>query len=186
LRPERPWKDVVYDWQPYLNKALIDTDVMIVGDQTAALASRVTGHKVPVKEIEDVLIARTDYLDEEKWCENLARALRLPRIELKVIDNKFVPLRISLKGVTEPLTDPRVVEAAMQAMKFRRVEAIGIEAGGCTAVLRPGDRAWVKIGTGSSAATLSSSVIITAERLAAVESQGGALSELLGLQSEVA
>jgi hypothetical protein len=29
-------------------------------------------------------------------------------------------------------------------------------------------------------------VIITAERLAAVESQGGALSELLGLQSEVA
>ena len=39
LRPERPWKDIVYDWQPYLNKALIDTDVMIVGDQTAALAS---------------------------------------------------------------------------------------------------------------------------------------------------
>jgi hypothetical protein len=33
---------------------------------------------------------------------------------------------------------------------------------------------------------LSSNVIITAERLAAVESQGGALSELLGLQSEVA
>ena len=29
-------------------------------------------------------------------------------------------------------------------------------------------------------------VIITAERLAAIESQGGALSELLGLQSEVA
>ena len=74
----------------------------------------------------------------------------------------------------------------MQAMKFRRVEAIGIEAGGCTAVLRPGHRAWAKIGSGSSAATMSSGVIITAERLAAVESQGGALSELLGLQSEVA
>ena len=186
LRPERPWKNIVYDWQPYLNKALIDTDVMIVGDQTAALVSRITGRKVPIKEIEDVLIARTDYLDEEKWCENLARTLRLPRIELKMIDNKFVPLRISLLGVTEPLTDPRVVEAAMQAMKFRRVEAIGIEAGGYTAVLRPGHRAWAKVGTGSSAATLSSSVIITAERLVAVESQGGALSELLGLQVEVA
>ena len=186
LRPERPWKDVVYDWQPYLNKALIDTDIMIVGAQTAALASRITGRKVPVTEIEDVLIARTGYLDKGKWCEDLARTLRLPRIVLKMIDNKFVPLRISLLGVTEPLTDPRVVEAAMQAMKFRRVEAIGIEAGGCTAVLRPGHRAWVKIGSGSSAATMSSGVIITAERLAAVESQGGALSELLGLQSEVA
>ena len=59
-----------------------------------------------------------------------------------MIDNKFVPLRISLRGVTEPLTDPRVVEAAMQAMKFRRFKAIGIEAGGCTAVLHPGHHAW--------------------------------------------
>ena len=72
LRPERLWKDVVYDWQPYLNKALIDTDIMIVGAQTAALASRITGRKVPVTEIEDVLIARTGYLDEGKWCEDLA------------------------------------------------------------------------------------------------------------------
>ena len=103
-----------------------------------------------------------------------------------MIDNKFVPLRISLRGITEPLSDPRVVEAAMQAMKFRRAPAIGIEAGGCTAVLHPGHRAWAKTGTGSSAKTLSSNVIITAERLAAVESQGGALSELLGLQAEVA
>ena len=33
---------------------------------------------------------------------------------------------------------------------------------------------------------MSSDVIFTAERLAAVERQGGALSELLGLQSAVA
>ena len=72
MRPERPWKEIVYDWQPYLNKALIDTDVMIVGDQTVALASRITGRQVTVREIEDVLIDRADYLDEEKWCENLA------------------------------------------------------------------------------------------------------------------
>ena len=140
LRPERPWKDVVYDWQPYLNKALIDTDVMIVGDQTAALVSRITGRKVPVKEIEDVLIARTDYLDEEKWCENLARTLgsanRAQDDRQQVCSPAY-----SLLGVTEPLTDPRVVEAAMQAIKFRRVEAIGIEAGARTAVLRPGHRA---------------------------------------------
>jgi hypothetical protein len=186
LRPERPWKEIVYDWQPYLHKALLDTDVMIVGDQTAALVSRIAGREVSVKDIEDVLIARAEYLDEQKWCENLARVLRLPGIELKVIDNRFVPLRISLRGITEPLTDPRVVEAAMQAMKFCRVEAIGIEAGGCTAVLRPGHQAWVKLGTGRGAATVSSNVIITAERLAAVERQGGALSELLGLKAEVA
>ncbi len=37
---------------------------MIVGAQAAALASRITGRKVPVTEIEDMLIARTGYLDE--------------------------------------------------------------------------------------------------------------------------
>ena len=107
-----------------------------------------------ITEIDDVLIARAEYLDEERWCENLARALRLPGIELKMIDNKFVPLRISLRGVTEPLTDPRVVEAAMQAMKFCRAGAIGIEAGGCVAVLHPGHHTWAKLGTGSSSVKL--------------------------------
>ena len=186
LRPERPWKEVVYDWQPYLNRGLFDTTVMIVGEQTAALTSWVSKRKVTVREIEDVLVARTSYLDQHRWCKDLALALRLPGIELKTIDNKYVPLRISLRGVTDPLSDPRVVEAAMRAMRFRRADAIGIEAGDCTAVLRPGHQAWAKTGTGRGAATLSSDVIITAERLTAVESQGGALSELLGLQSEVA
>jgi hypothetical protein len=74
----------------------------------------------------------------------------------------------------------------MQAMRFRKAVAIGIEVGGYTAVLQPGHHAWVKTGTGSSASTLSSDVMITAERLGAVERQGGALSELLGAKTEVA
>src|SRR4051794_5316045 len=34
----------------------------------AALASRVVPGEVTVTEIEDVLLARADYIDEEKWC----------------------------------------------------------------------------------------------------------------------
>jgi hypothetical protein len=149
-------------------------------------AELVLGREVTTREIEDVLLARAVYVDEKKWCENLADALGLPRIELKAINNEFVSLRISLHGVTEPLTDPRVVQAGAQAMRFRRAAAIGIEAGSLTAVLRPGHPAWVRTVTGSGATTVSSDVIITAERLAAVERQGGALSELLGLQTNVA
>jgi hypothetical protein len=186
LRPDRPWKSIVYGWQPYLDKGLIDTNVMVVRAQAAVFAGLVLGREVTTREIEDVLIARTVYVDEKKWCENLADALGLPRIEFKTINNEFVSLRIALQGVTEPMTDPRVVQAAAQAMRFRKAAAIGIEAGGHTAVLRPGHRAWVRTGTGSGATTVSSDVIITAERLAAVERQGGALSELLGLQTNVA
>ena len=52
-------------------------------------------------------------LDEAKWCENLARALGLRKVALKTVDNRFVPLRISLQDISAPLTDPRVVEAAL-------------------------------------------------------------------------
>lgn len=127
-----------------------------------------------------------EYLDEEKWCQNLARALRLQAVALKTVHNPFVPLRISLQGISAPLTDPRVVEAALQAMRFRKADAIGIETGGYTIVLQPGHRVWVKASAGGAAAAISSDVIITAERLAAIERQGGALSELLGLPAEVA
>ncbi|HEX3959491.1 MAG TPA: hypothetical protein VHZ03_23145 [Trebonia sp.] len=186
LRPDRPWKEIVYDWQPYLHEGLISTDTMAVGDQTIALVGHILARDVTIRDIEDVLIGRMDYLDEEKWCQNLAHALGLSRITLKMIDNKFVPLRISLRGAVDALSDPRVVEAAMQAMRFRKVAAIGIEVNGYTIVLQPGHHAWVKTGTGSNASTLSSEVLITAERLAAVERQGGALSELLGSKAEVA
>jgi len=183
LRPDRPWKAIVYRWQPYLRTGLIDTDVMTVGEQTVALAQRVAGYEVSATVIEDVILARADYLDEEKWCQNLSEALGLRAVTLKTVDNPFVPLRLALQGVSAPLTDPRVVEAAFQAMKFRKADAIGIEAAGHTIVLQPGHRVWVKA---SAEATVPSEVIFTNDRLAAVERQGGALSELLGLSAEVA
>jgi len=186
LRPDRPWKAIVYEWQPYLRTGLIDTDAMIVGEQTVALAERVLGYKMTAGAIEDVLLARADYLDEAKWCENLARALGLRKVALKTVDNRFVSLRISLQDISAPLTDPRVVEAALQAMRFRKVGAIGIETADLTIVLQPGHRVWVKARGGSAEGTVPSNVIFTDERLAAVERQGGALSELLGLTADVA
>ena len=179
-------ENIVYDWQSQLRTGLIDTDVMVVDQRTVNLVQRVLGHEVTQHEIEDVLLARAEYLDEEKWCENLAEVLELPHITLRMIDNRFVPLRITIDGVTEPLTDPRVLQAAMQAMRFRRATAIGIEAGGCIAVLRPGHPTVARIDTSHSAAPVRSEIVITAARLASVERQGGALTDLLGLPAAAA
>jgi hypothetical protein len=46
-----------------------------------------------------------------------------------------VPLRVVIQGVDEPLTDPRIVAAAMEAMRFRKVTSNGI---GLTAIERRG------------------------------------------------
>lgn len=183
LRPQTPWAEIVYDWQPYLRRGLIDTNVMVVGERTVELVERVLGEETEQSEIEDVLLARAEYIDEEKWCEGLAEALGLRRVSLRTISNPAVPLRIRLDGVTEPLTDSRVVEAALNAMRFRKADAIGIEMDGFVAVLRPGYPPVAKFGPDASAKTVRSPVVITRERLDAVERQGGALSELLGLAS---
>jgi hypothetical protein len=150
--------------------------------RTVELVERVLGEEHSQREIEDVLLARAEYLDEEKWCEGLAEALGLRRIALRNIDNKNVPLRIYIDGVDDALTDPRVIEAALNAMRFRKSDSIGIEAGGCVAVLRPGHPPAARLG-GTGGTTIKSTVVITAERLADIERQGGALSEVLGLQA---
>jgi hypothetical protein len=186
LRPDRAWKAIIYKWQPYLRTGLVDTDIMIVGQQTIALVGRVIGNEVTVAAIEDLLIDRIEYLDERKWCENLAKSLGLQAVTLKTINNKFVPLRVSLRGISAPLTDPRVVEAALQVMRFRKVHAIGIEAADYIIVLQSGHRIWAKASASSAAPPISSDIIFTDERLVAIERQGGSLSELLSLPPEVA
>jgi hypothetical protein len=183
LRPRTPWAEIVYDWQPFLRRGLIDADVMVVGHRTVELVQRVLGEEHVQREIEDVLLARAEYLDEERWCEGLAQALGLRRVALRNVRNEFVPVRIRIDGADQPLSDPRVLEAALNAMRFRKLDAIGIEAGDCVAVLRPGHPPVARIGGVSGGRKIESTVIITAARLAAIERQGGALSELLGLPS---
>jgi hypothetical protein len=53
--------------------------------------------------------------------------------------------------------------------------------GDFVAVLRPGSPTIARIGAGLSAARVMSDVVLTTERLTAVERQGGALTELLGV-----
>lgn len=183
LRPHTPWAEIVYDWQPYLRRGLIDSNVMVVGERTVELLERVLNEEHEQRKIEDVLLARAEYLDEEKWCAGLAEALGLRRVALRNVDNASVPVRIHIDGVDDPLTDPRVVEAALNAMRFRKLQAIGIEAGDCVAVLRPGHPPVARVGGVTGGKTIKSTVVITGERLAAIERQGGALSELLGLPS---
>ena len=182
LRPHRPWQSIVYDWQPYLRRGLIESNVMDVGELTVQLVGRVLNEELDQREIEDVLLNRAEYLDEDKWCQGLAEALGLQVALINVL-NEHVPLRIRIDGVEDPLADSRVVEAALNAMRFRKSQAIGIEAGNCFAVLRPGYPAFARLGGLMDGTRLKSTVVITADRLAAIERQGGALSDLLGLQT---
>jgi hypothetical protein len=186
LRPHTPWAEIVYDWQPYLRRGLIDTDVLVVGERTVELVDHVLGEEHAQREIEDILLARAEYIDEEKWCQGLADALELEHVALYHSGNEFVPVRIRLDGVDDPLTDSRVVEAAVNAMRFRKLDAIGIEVGDTVAVLRPGKPPVARVGSPSGGHMIKSQVVITRERLDAVERQGGALSDLLGLASTAA
>jgi len=86
-------------------------------------------------------------------------------VTLKLINNPAAPLRIHIDGVDDPLGDSRVVEAALNAMRFRKADAIGIEAGDCVAVLRPGKPAVARVGGVGNGAPLRSDVIITRARL---------------------
>lgn len=151
---------------------------MVVGELSAVLASRVIRREITDTRIEDILLDRLEYLDEDRWCADLARALGLPLLAFKKIDNPNVPLRIVIDGVDEPLTDPRVLQVATRAMRFGKIDRMGIEAGGWTAILRVGQpaSAWPD---GDRRSAVRSDLPITQERLSAVERQGGTVRDLL-------
>jgi len=177
----RGWHEIVYAWQPYLRKGLIDTNVMRVGDQTAELIERVLDRPVTPHEVKALLNERASYMDDAKWCEQIAAQLGFGSVWFEEVSNPVAPVRLHIGGCSDPRSDARVLDAVGQAMRFRRVSVIGIEAGEFRAVLALGHPTAILDGPPGDQRMEKSDVVLTAERLRDVERQGGALKELLAL-----
>ncbi len=177
----RGWHEIVYAWQPYLRTGLIDTNVMRVGDQTTELIERVLDRPVKPQEVKALLLERADYMDDAKWCEQIAAQLGFESVWIEEVSNPVAPVRLHIGGCSDPRSDARVLDAVGQAMRFRRVSVIGIEAGEFRAVLALGHPTAILDGPPGDQRMEKSDVVLTAERLRDVERQGGALKELLAL-----
>jgi hypothetical protein len=171
------WARFIYDWQPFLVRG-IEAGIFVGGDLSRALVEAIADVTTPVTEIEDVLIARAEYVDEEEWGKRIAKELGLASVRLvKSAGFKNVSLVVDVTGSTDPANDPRTIQLARLAMSFKKSDHVMVQAKGERFLLRLGAVARARVGN----ETHVSIEPIQKARLDAVVEQGGTLADLLGI-----
>jgi hypothetical protein len=177
------WTDDIYDWQPTVQRG-IELGVTLPGALSESVLAHVVGKAVSVNEIDELLVNRSDWIDDSTWTKRLAKELHLSAVILERFTNPKVSLLAKISGSIDVLTDPRVLTVARRVVDFKQLSAVAVRVGADTFVFEPGAPARVRVG-GSSGVGYQSDGPVDSNRLNEIETQGGTLSDLFGLQTRV-
>jgi hypothetical protein len=171
------WKAFIYDWQTFLVRG-IESGIFVAGELSRALVDAVIDTTPLATEIEDLLLERAEYVDDEEWGKRIAKELGLASVRLlKSAGFKNVSLVVDVIGMTDPAHDSRTVELARRAMSLKQSDHVMVQAEGERFLLRLGAVARARVGN----ETHVSIEPIEKARLDAVAEQGGTLADLLGI-----
>lgn len=172
------WRHDVYDWQPLLQRGL-DLEVLLPGEASVRLYSRLTGKPISVPALANLLESRMTWVDDVTWCERLAADLDLKSVGLDLHRRATVRAGVQVRGAGDPLHDGRLLTVARRAVEFKDLPAIAILCDGATLILEPrhGARALVD------GVSIRSPEPVTLAQLQEIEGQGGSWADLLGPSS---
>jgi hypothetical protein len=124
LRPDSDWQAHVFEWQAFLVPG-IELGVFQARAGTDALVRRLTGAQVTLGAVDDRLMALADYVDDPQWCARLAKDLDLAEVRFQpaALAPPF-KLALSVQGVADPLSDPRIPVIVRRAFAYKRVAGI--------------------------------------------------------------
>ena len=123
LRPGAKRRERVVSWQPYL-QAAFDKNLIDVDDDTVEFL-RATGHAVDRDRVETDLLAALDFIDDDLWCAQRAAALGLTELTLtqSLVGQRRL-VRLNVKGLEDPLNDPRIPTLIVAACQYRSTDAV--------------------------------------------------------------
>lgn len=171
------WREFIYDWQTFLVRG-IESGVFVAGELSCALVEAVIDTAPRATEIDDLLLERAEYIDDDEWGNRIAKELGLASVRLvKSAGFKNVSLVVDVIGTADPAHDPRTVELARRAMSLKKSDHVMVQAQGERFLLRLGALARARVGS----KTHISIEPIEKARIDAVAEQGGTLADLLGI-----
>lgn len=174
---EPGWVGLIYDWQPFLARGVED-GLFVAGGLACAFVQSVSGDSPTATEIEDLLLERIDYTDDERWGDRIQGELGLSRVRLvRGAQYKRASVVVEVAGMADPAHDPRTVALARRVMAFKKSDHVLIDAEGERFLLQLGSVARARL----NGQAHSSTEPIEMARLDAVERQGGTLADLLGI-----
>jgi hypothetical protein len=181
LRPRSDWEAFIFEWQVWLRPCL-EMGIVEATKEAAKLASRVAGEQVTSASMETRLSWARDYIDDPRWCLEMARTCGLQEVSFS--RQRFaLELALEVRAHTDLVDDPGVVRLIRHALDFRRADGLVVMSGDERISIRLGETAVARLKDGR---VLESEAPISVDDLARLDSAGLALRERLDLPEESA
>ena len=177
IRPGGHHRERIIAWQPALRAAF---ERGIIGDSAtvAEYLSSVIGYAVTTDQVAEDLLGILEFIDDPLWCEQIADALDLDKVELDTLNaGQAASVRLKVNGVTDPLFDPRVPQLIVAVRQYRAVDAVAVYS-------QDPNHAWRLVAaTGEPAAYLAD---LESDPLDSVPLEAGVIEELAAAQGVIA
>ena len=122
LRPRDDVLDRVFRLQPMLVTAL-ELGVVQPAAGSDDLVTALVGDTPTVSDISERLTWAASHIDDEHWCDKIERDYELSGVTL-ARDHPHFGLTIAIDGLSEPLTDSRIVSVARQAVDYAKTDSV--------------------------------------------------------------
>jgi hypothetical protein len=180
VRPGGHLRERLVAWQPVVTAAF-ERGLIDPSPQTARLVSTITGRETTPDQIDRQLLTCLEFIDDDLWCQRTADELGLVSLALRAVSpGQAVQLRLSVAGIPEPLTDPRIPRLVVSARRYRRCDGVAIHAADLNwrLALTSGTEAAYRPATGPQAGSLLVSEPVAPGLLEQLAATGGVLADL--------
>jgi len=121
-------RTAIIAWQPVLNAAL-GHRLLEPSDEAARFVSAVTHSSLTRGELEGDLLQCIEFIDDDLWCKRTCDELGLGALQLQAVASaQNVSVRLVVKGMGNPLRDPRLPQLIVAARQYRRCDGVAISA----------------------------------------------------------
>lgn len=127
LRPDRgrSSRERIIAAQPVL-RAVLAHDLAVPDDETAKFLSVVTGYPIKASGIGEQLRDAANFIDDELWTQRHRDEFDLQRLRIENPPAHKSQPRLHVEGITDPLTDARLIRLIAAFRDYRRVARFAI------------------------------------------------------------
>ena len=119
-------RETIIAWQPVVGAAL-SHGLLEPTDETARFVGHVTHMSVSRSTVESGLLRCIEFIDDELWCERTGDELGLDDLRLEeVTRGHAVSVRLMVRGLVDPLRDPRTCQLVVAARRYRRCDGVAV------------------------------------------------------------
>lgn len=141
-------RDKMITWQPILNAALRH-GLLEPSDKTVRFVESVAHCSLMRTDVDSDLLRCIEFIDDELWCKRISEEFGFEVLRLEAVSGgQEIDVRIIVRGVDNPLGDPRIPQLIVAARQYRRCDGVAIfsEDAPWRLVVNTGRPAWFRQG----------------------------------------